>query len=47
LSDFFQFPYLSFTPISVACRVQRKLLPKLFHQQPSQTPDGPDADDGD
>jgi len=47
LSDFFQFPYRSFTPIPVPTGFDASYFQKYFVNNPSETPDGPDANDDD
>ncbi len=47
LSDFFKFPYRSFTQILVPAGFDASYFQNYFVNNPSQTPDGPDADDGD
>jgi len=47
LNDFFQFPYRSFTPISVPAGYDASYFQNYFANNPSETPDGPDANDDD
>ncbi len=47
LADFFQFPYRGFTPISVPAGFDASYFQNYFVNNPSETPDGPDADDDD
>ena len=47
LSDFFQFPYRSFTGIWVPAGYDASYFQKYFLNNPSETPDGPDANDDD